>query len=326
MSEFHVEVITIGKIEKHQNADSLSITQVHGGYPCIIRTGEFQEGDKAVYVPVEAMVPVSDPRFAFLANKEKNRDRERIRAKRLRGTFSMGLLTKADPSWQVGQNVQAELNITKYEPPEPLNAGGEDEKDPGFLPVYTDIEGLRKFTHLLKEGEEVVVTEKLHGANGRWLYQEDRFWAGSHKNIKRENPNNMYWKAALQANLHEKLKSFPGTAVYGEVFGQVQDLKYDTKQGELKLALFDSLNTKTRAYHDDAEFDELCKALGVPRVPVLYRGPWSSDLRKLAEGDSQLAKHVREGFVVRPVKERFEAELGGRLILKLIGEGYHLRK
>lgn len=325
MSEFHVEVVTIGKIEKHPNADTLSITMVKNGYPCIIRTGEFQEGDKAVYVPVESMVPVADPRFSFLAIKDKPRDRERVRAKKLRGIFSMGLLTKADPAWEVSQNVQTELNIIKYLPPEPLVMGGQNEKDPGFLPVYTDIEGLRKYPDLFQEGETVVITEKIHGANGRWLWQDDRLWVGSHECIKREDPNNAYWKVALRENLHEKLKNFPYIAVYGEVYGAVQDLKYGAQNGELRLALFDSLDTRTRHYHDEAEFVELCKALGCPRVPLLYHGPWSSDLRKLAEGNSTLAAHVREGFVVRPVKERFEPKLGGRLILKMLGEGYLLR-
>jgi ATP-dependent RNA circularization protein (DNA/RNA ligase family) len=136
----------------------------------------------------------------------------------------------------------------------------------------------------------------------------------------------MWWKVALRERLLEKLRDHPYIAIYGEVYGQVQDLKYGSKPGELKLALFDSLDTRTRHYHDEYEFVALCKALGVPRVPMLYHGPWSSDLRKLAEGNSTLAEHIREGFVVRPVRERFEQELGGRLILKMLGEGYLLRK
>jgi hypothetical protein len=50
MSEWIVRVVEIGEVVKHPNADSLSITEVEG-YPCIIRTGDFQTGDKAVYIP-----------------------------------------------------------------------------------------------------------------------------------------------------------------------------------------------------------------------------------------------------------------------------------
>jgi hypothetical protein len=37
------------------------------------------------------------------------------------------------------------------------------------------------------------------------------------------------------------------------------------------------------------------------------------------------AGNIREGFVVRPLKERFDGEIG-RVILKYIGESYLLRK
>src|SRR5574343_587969 len=103
MSEFHVVVVEIGKVGKHPNADTLSITSVLGGYPVIFRTGQFNQGDKAVYVPVDAICPASDPRFAFLG------ENNRIKAKRLRGIFSMGLLVEANSEWTVGQNVQNEL-------------------------------------------------------------------------------------------------------------------------------------------------------------------------------------------------------------------------
>ena len=45
MSEFKVEVVKIRKIEKHPNADTLSITNIHGGYPVVFRTEDFNEGD-----------------------------------------------------------------------------------------------------------------------------------------------------------------------------------------------------------------------------------------------------------------------------------------
>ena len=52
MSEFHIETLRVGPLERHPNADNLSITRVRD-YPVILRTGELQEGDLAVYVPVD---------------------------------------------------------------------------------------------------------------------------------------------------------------------------------------------------------------------------------------------------------------------------------
>jgi len=62
-------------------------------------------------------------------------------------------------------------------------------------------------------------------------------------------------------------------------------------------------------------------------VPTLYRGPWSESLRYLAEGKTTMpgADHVREVFVVKPIKERMMRGLG-RVFLKFVGEGNLLRK
>lgn len=83
MSEFQVRVVQVGAIEKHPNADALSMTVVDG-YPVLLRTGDFREGDRAVYVPIDAVVPADDHRWVFLG------EHRRVRAKRLRGIFSIG--------------------------------------------------------------------------------------------------------------------------------------------------------------------------------------------------------------------------------------------
>ena len=322
MSESNVVVVKVGKIEKHTNADSLGVTKIFD-YPVIVRLGEFVEGDKAVYGPVDSVVPVTDPRWAFLSGHA------RIKAKRLRGIFSMGLLTAADPAWEAGQDVHEQLNIVKYEPPEPFQMGGDNEKDPGFLPVYTDVEGLRRFPDVLRPGEDVCVTEKIHGANGRAVWHEDRLWVGSHTGIKREDSTNLWWKAAGKYNLAAALQACPGVAIYFEVYGQVQDLKYGVNQSEVcRIALFDALRIVDRTYLSVDAFQALACSLGLPLVPLLYRGPWDADqCAVLAEGKSLVSgsDNVREGFVVRPAIERFD-ERCGRVLLKRHGEGYLTRK
>lgn len=319
MSEFTVEVVEINHIEKHPNADSLSIAYVRGDYPVIFRTGQFHIGSRAVYVPIDSVVPEGDTRWDFLAGHR------RIKAKKLRGVFSMGLLTEADPSWTVGQNVQEALGIVKYEPDMRLCMSGQDEKDPGFLPVYTDIEGLRRHPNVLVEGEDVVLTEKLHGSNGRWLYRDGRLWIGSHKRIKDPTIQTIWSDVAKKYDLEAKLATIPDIAIYGEVFGQVQDLKYGAKLGELRLALFDAFHTLYGRYLNYHEFRALAYELELPTVPELYRGPWHADLRSLSEGKTTLsADHCREGFVVKPVVERVAH--CGRVIFKLVGETYLLRK
>lgn len=318
MSDFHCEVVKITDVRKHPNADSLSIAYVQGQTPIIYKTGEYNEGDLAVYIPVDAIVPDTEE-WKFLG------EHRRIKAKRLRGVFSMGLITKIRPGMELGQDVQAEMGVVKYEPPEDLVMGGENEADHSHCQVYTDIEGIRRWPDILQEGEEVVLTEKLHGCNSRYVFRDGRLWVGSRTCMKRYNPSNLWWKVADSLGLEARLKTVENIAVYGECFGQVQDLKYAKKGTE--LALFDALDTRTNRYLDHDDFLALAKQLDLPVVPQLYRGPWSNDLKSLAEGKTTIpgADHVREGYVVKPVIERYDMLLG-RVILKLVSEGYLTRK
>lgn len=316
MSEFYVEVVQIGDIMPHPNADRLEVTTVLG-YPVVVRKGEFRPGDKAVYVPVDAVVPKDDSRWDFLAGCT------RIKARKIRGYYSQGLLTFcSDASWEIGCNVQTEMGIVKYEPPLKWVMQSENEKDPGFMPQYTDIEGFLRYENVLEPGERVVLTEKIHGTNARFCWKDDRLWVGSRRNIKRHDSRNLWWIAAEKYELEKKLCQFPGVVFYGEIFGCVQDLRYGAQKGNLFLRFFD---TARGSYHDFDDFFGICDQLHLPMVPVIQVGAWNSGLKVLAEGSSLLADHVREGFVVRPIKERYDHRVG-RVILKMVGQGYHLRK
>lgn len=322
-SEHEVRVVRLGDIRKHDNADTLGIAEVDGR-PCIVRLGEWSPGDLAVYVPIDALVPVEDPRFAFLAPKAGPDGVARIRAMRLRGVFSMGLLVKPDTDMGEGDEVSARMGIGVWEPDVRCSLSPDAEPDPGFLPVY-DIESARKWAPVvLEEGEEVVLTEKVHGANGRFAYHRDRMWCASRTRFPREADGEMWWSVGRP--IADRLRDVcPGVAIYGEVFGQVQDLKYGRTGAH--LVAFDALDIASRRWLDYDDFRALCVRLDIPAVPELYRGPWSTDLARLAEGMTVLGAgaHVREGWVLRPTRERVHPDLG-RVILKRHGEGYLTRK
>lgn len=339
MSEFKVEVVLIREVRKHENADTLSITDVHGGYPVVIRTGEFNQGDLAIYIPVDALLPVGDARWEFLSKSSTpkvidGKSYYRLKAAKLRGVFSMGLLVKPVPLAYEGEDVARQLDVLKYEPPEPMEMNGENERDPGILPGY-DIEGLRRWPGILIDGEEVAITEKVHGACSRFVWHDGRPWVASHHAFKRPpeegKPETIWWRVARQERLFSSLQTMPDVAFYGEVYGQVQDLRYGvTQQGGLRLAFFDAWDVTMKRWLDHDGFVATCRQLGLPMVPLLYEGPWRPDLVKLAEGQSQIvgAPHVREGFVVRPKREReVPGPAGpGRVILKYHGEGFLTRK
>lgn len=322
MSSFCVPIVRIEKIGKHPNADNLSITQILGEN-VIFRTGDFKVDDFAVYIPEDAVVPEHVPGTEFLGTKR------RIRAKRLRGIFSCGLLlptsivSAREPTY-LGQDLSFKLNIKKYEEPFSPKFGGESEKDPGILPVY-ELENYRTFKHIFVYGEEVQVSEKLHGTNFRAVWHDDRLYVGSHRCIKRESEENLYWQAAKMENLAEKLKKYPGYVFYGEIFGQVQDLKYDTPNGQIKLNFFDIYDSEDRSWLDFKEMNEVLDDLGLKCVPYLYIGNYYPEvIEKLVEGQSKVASHNKEGIVIKTTKERWNSETN-RCALKYVSEWYRTR-
>lgn len=329
MSEFHVEVVEVGPIRNHPNADRLEITDVHGGYPCILRKGDFKEGDLAVYIPVDAIVP-HRAEFEFLGTQEGKVTR--IKAKKLRGIFSMGLLIPNHGNHECGESVVEHYGITKYDPQanQTLSTGGECEAGPeGWVfQKYTNLEGLRKYKYVLEEGEEVVLTEKIHGANARYCYADGKLWVGSRTQIKRwdETGKVMWCKAAMNCDLEAKLAKFPNHIFYGEVYGKVQDLRYGLDQ-DVTFRCFDIFSVLTQSWLDYDDVESVCRDLGIDTAPTFYRGPWLGyeEMKSHAEGKTVVGgEHVREGFVVKPTQERWDERVG-RVILKMPGEGYLLR-
>lgn len=324
MSTFACEVVELKGIMKHPNADTLSIVAVFG-YPVVIRTTDFNEGGKAVYVPVDAIVPLENPKFSFL-------QKARIRASRLRGVFSMGLLIPADEDMKLGENVAERLDVIKWEEPDAgvsnkgnLKTAADAESVPFLFVKYTDIENMRRWPDVFQPGEPVVITEKLHGANSRFIYKDGRLWVGSHNTAKKPNDSVMWWKLAKQYNLEEKLKEVPEMFLFGEAYGRVQDLHYGHEEGKASLAFFDALDLRTGVYLDWDKFKALLQRLELPVAPVMYEGGWEPGLVSLAEGQSNKGDNIREGIVVKSMMETFDMRIG-RKILKFVSEQYLTRK
>lgn len=335
MSEWHPQVIKLEKIERHPNADSLEMSTVLGGYVVIFKEGRFKEGDLAAYVPVDTVCS-ANPEFDWLG------DKKRIKAIRLRGIFSLGILATAPEGMVEGDSVVDFYGLTKHvyeeEVADQVNTDNESAPKGWTIPHY-DIEGLRKYSSLLVVGEEVVLSEKLEGCNAGFAHDGDRLWVKSRNFYKKEDDLNQWWAAAKRYDLATKFAKFPGKVFFGELYGNVKGFKYDCpvvdNRVQTKLRFFDVFDTATLKYHCWDEMVEMVTGLGLEHAPVLYRGPWeanvetnrsvSNPLWKYADGQSVLGSNIREGFVARPVVERADWK-HGRVILKLKGEEYMLKK
>lgn len=362
MTEFRPEVVLIEKVVKHPNADLLDICTVVNDYPVITKKGEFAVGEKAAYIPIDAILP-SNEMFHFLCPKKyekkevngeiityQNGDKYKvgeipekyriIKAKMIRDIYSQGLLVKIDQSMNVGDSVVDLFEIKKYEAPDeednincPKIKGRNAESPPkGWSIPYYDIESVRKYLSLFKETDNVVVSEKLHGSNFSACHDGERLYVKSRNFYKKKDPVDSWWKAALDLDLEGKLSKYPMLVFFGELIGYNKKFPYNTEIGgsvHPKVIFFDIFDATSKKYYDYSAFKAICKELELETVPIIYEGllPAKETLYEFAEGNSLLNnKHVREGVVVKPMLERYSPELNSRLFLKLVGKGFNLIK
>jgi RNA ligase (TIGR02306 family) len=199
-----------------------------------------------------------------------------------------------------------------------------------------DVQGIRRFLDLLQDGEEVVLTEKIHGSNAAFVHDGTRLWVRSRNVFKRMRTGDQWWGIAQRYGLEEKLRSTPFMAVFGEMYGLMPGFRYDSPPAPSrgkhipKILFFDVWDVSRACF---LPFDDRLRFLaerGLEHVPVLYRGPWlgRDAMYALAEGPTMVGRrgHVREGWVLTTAQERYEPALRGRMQVKLVGEGYNLQK
>jgi RNA ligase (TIGR02306 family) len=327
MSSLIVEVVEISEIKPHDNADKLELAMVKG-WQCIVPKGQYRAGDHVIYIPVDAVLPQE---LSDKIGVTKYLSKQRVKTAKLRGVISQGVIMSANecPLAVVGADVAEDLGITKWEPPLPgqCTSGQPRPQHPDFL-RYTDIENIKNYPDVLSEGEEVVITEKIHGTNFRaanvtaekeGVAGQAGFHVGSHRMDFVETPENLYWRAARKYRLHEILP--PGYQIFGEIYGKgIQKLTYDLLEFDVRF--FDLMrDLKYVGYH---EFMAFCQQWQLPMAPELYFGPWNKALLEKANGQSTIASHIREGIVVKPVQERWDHKVG-RVALKAISEQYLLK-
>lgn len=325
MSTHTVEIIEIAEVKPHPNADRLEIIPV-GGWQAVVKKGQFRPGDRAIYVEPDYTVPTARQEFAFLA--KPGRDRHRLKAVRLRGELSYGLLidVPGDITAPVGSNVMADLDIKRWEPEVKLTMADElpqDQWPATFAPKF-DVESYEKFPHVVADGERVLVTEKVHGANARYTFVDGVFHQGSRQRWLIPDGGHIWARAATQnPNIRSWLEANHGVVLYGEVYGNVQSLTYGLGKGEVRFIAFAAVD-KGRWINQPELFAAL-KSAGVPCCPVLYDGPFDhAMIKRIAEQDSQVASnsgHMMEGVVAVPASERFHASIG-RVAVKHISNRY----
>ncbi|MBM7170813.1 RNA ligase (ATP) [Streptomyces sp. G44] len=349
MSTLRVTAETL-TIHEHPGADALELAQV-GLYRAVVAKGAYRTGDSAVYIPEQAVLPAGLIGELGLTGRLAGGDRDRVKAVRLRGELSQGIVCRPAALADVdlvraareGTDFAERLGITKWVPPVPPTMSGDVEAAPELLP-WVDIENIQRCPDIFAPGEPVVLTEKVHGSaclmtyvaeSGRVHVSSKGF--GAKSLALKEDPRNLYWRAvhghgvaAVAAKLAERLGA-RRVGVFGKVYGEgVQDLSYgaDGRRDTLGYAVFDvSAEIDGRVRWLDAA--ELLDG-ELPLVPRLYEGPYDAErVLELASGRETVSGrelHLREGVVIRPAVERHSPVTGGRAMAKAVSTAYLTRK
>ena len=306
MSTFRVDVVELEAPRPHPNADRLELVDVFG-WQCVVGKGDFTQGDLAIYIPLDAIVPEPLAEEYGLEYLKKN---GRVRAVRLRGEMSYGiLLALHDRPFRAGDEVSARLGITKWEPIEPAYNNALQQKKAGhgkgsrkgitlnpWFHKYTDIENIKYFPSAFQEGEQVFITEKLHGSSVRYSHLRrhartpwDRFklrfsrrkteFVYGSRNVQlgtSQTKGMLYYGTDIYAEMltkYPQLRNLPlGFTVYGEIVGclafNTPVLMADgTKRRIGELVNNNAIGAMVMSYNTEKQRLEPKPIIGVSRRP-----------------------------------------------------------
>lgn len=302
-------VRTIDLIVPHKNADRLEVA-ILGGWPVVVRKGEFKAGDLVVFCEVDCLLPPR-PEYDFLEKSCSHTEPDgtewyRIRTVRLRGQLSQGIvlpltiLPEELRGLPGGAAVTDFLGIRKYEKPlSPQLAGVALGQFPHFIPK-TDEERIQNLDIDELEGFFFEVSEKLDGSSCT-VYAHDQHVGVCSRNLELvHNPDNTFWKTAKDANALSAVREHGEIAIQGEVIGPgIQGNKYKLNAHEFRA--FNVYLIDEQRYMTQTEFVLYCAEHRIPTVPRLGRLVVRSiaQVLKFAENASHLNDQVeREGVVL----------------------------
>lgn len=331
----------ITHIKPIPDADAIECAIVDGGWPVVVKKGEYQVGDVAIYLEIDSWVPYE--LAPFLSRGQEPREYngvkgERLRTVKLRGQVSQGLLLPFTAQFAiklgapagakftdyVGHDVTEVLGVQKWEPPIPAQLQGQVKGAfPHFVPK-TDQERCQNLRAEIFEdhrGELYEVTVKLDGSSTT-IYVKDGEVNVCSRNINLcETEGNSFWKVAREQNIVEPLLQLceecgEEYALQGELIGEGIQGNPEKLKGQ-KFYLFDIYSITEGRYLRRGERQTMLDNLrflgaDAEHVPILdarldvTRTFYTvDDIVNFAEGPSLNPQIQREGVVFKSLTSDF---------------------
>jgi RNA ligase (TIGR02306 family) len=305
----------------------------------VVKKGEYQVGDVAIYLEIDSWVP--HDLAPFLSKGQEPREYngvkgERLRTVKLRGQISQGLLLPTTilseqlglnflEVYPVGFDLSDVLKIQKWEPPIPAQLQGTMKGNfPHFIPK-TDQErcqNLRREIFEEHEGETYEVTTKLDGSS-MTVYVKDGEIGVCSRNIDLiETEGDSFWKAAREQNIVDALLEISKDkgeeyAIQGELIGEGIQGNPEKIEGQ-HFYLFDIYSITEGRYLKPQERYSIMDKMNLNYDAYINHVPFIDtvcivtnefstidDLLAFAEGSSLNPQTKREGLVFKSYDSDF---------------------
>lgn len=338
----------ISKLEPIAGADRIELAHV-GGWKCVVKKGEFEEGDLCVYFEIDSLLPEKE--WCEFMRERKFR----VKTIKLRGQISQGLCLSLETvgvfaGWSEGDDLTERLGVSKWEPYVEQRAR-ENQRQPvpykwllrvpfgrwlhmklyprakGSWPEYmpkTDEERVQNIDVERYVSKDIYVTEKIDGQSCTFFYAKDEktglfsrgLFGVCSRNMWLKVPDSSnWWTYAKENNIEQKISLYcrgngRSLAFQGELYGPgIQGNKYQVAARCWRV--YNIFDIDEQRYLNLAEKQEILKALQFQHVPLLsimlYDNPYlpitAEDWLEWADGNSLVGKGIREGVVVRQVKD-----------------------
>jgi len=346
MSFFAVTIEELSELRPHPNADRLLVASLKGlGFQFIVGKDMWKVGDRGLYFPLDAILPPNLLTALGVDGRLAGAKKNRIKTIKLRGEISQGLigpLSLIDGLAAVDQTpeqITKFLGVEKYEPEINLPIAHDVSLVdlPEGVGVY-DLENCERYPGALQAlmDQPVLITEKVEGSHFVIACIAGKIWVCQRRFALEslpDKPLHFFWEIAQSEGLIDLVKAFVGELgcthliLRGEILGP--NIQSNIYYFSNRKVLFFDVQVEQR-YMDADQMLGLFERRGRQDllVPVLSRGvkllDWLAgrQISQAANGESKLHKTMREGIVIRPLKEQYNADLANRLIIKQISSEY----
>lgn len=347
-----VSIQRVHNIQPIDGADNIVSASVLG-WTCVVRKGQFSEGDLCVYFEIDSFLPEHDfyknsETFSFLVKTSyKSTDWQgngyRIRTQKLRGKISQGVAfpisvlreivtTFSDRTIKLmeGEDVTDLFGVEKFDPPE-FNSGVGKTKNPLSHGIYrTDETRIQTYPEVLDElrGKPYYITSKMDGTSVTMYIKDNQFGVTGHEKEFILDDDCLFYLYAKKYKIMEKLQKLNRNIAFQGEFCGPGILENRCGLRDYQWYVFNIQDLDTLDFLPYQEFVMICKELDITTVPIVEEGEvfnyTEEELLEKADGLYPSGKR-REGIVVRPQKEIYSETLSGRLSFKVINNKYLLK-